>query len=144
MFVIYFRQSLAEQLKKVRTAKVADRKRTAKLSAEQKATLSAKRAEKQVSRFLLPDAPPPKRQNRFEDFPFKYSLIKVVTICLFYNMFNCFRKTSPERIACPLLPGVPVTPPPRKPQPWETRRDLGMNKLFNLELLVFFNKVTFI
>lgn len=34
----------------------------------------------------------------------------------------CRRTMSPERMACPLLPGTPETPPPRVPQPWELKK----------------------
>lgn len=55
-------------MKKVRMAKAADKKNSNSLSAEQKLTLAALREKKQLTRFLLPDAPLPKKQKRFECF----------------------------------------------------------------------------
>lgn len=61
---IYFRESLSEQIKKARVAKVADKKNLNRLTVEQKTTLAAMREKKQVARYLLPDAPPPKKHKR--------------------------------------------------------------------------------
>lgn len=66
-FTVYFRETLGEQLKKVRIAKVGDKKRQKALTAEQKKTLAEMQAAKQVSRFLLPDAPQ-RKQKRYEGF----------------------------------------------------------------------------
>lgn len=56
-------------------------------------------------------------------------------------MFNSFRKASPSRVPCPLLSGVPATPPPRKLQAWEKQSLPGMKQLLNF---VFFYLSSFL
>ncbi|KAI8438887.1 hypothetical protein MSG28_011220 [Choristoneura fumiferana] len=62
---------------------------------ETRNTYVAKKREKQLERFLLPDAPPRKQT----------------------------RKQSPNRSECRLMPGSPATPPARKLMPWEIIED---------------------
>ncbi|XP_022829638.1 piggyBac transposable element-derived protein 4-like [Spodoptera litura] len=68
---------------------------------KQRVQLQQQREKKEVSHFLMPDAPPVKKS----------------------------RKGSPVRMPCPLLPGTPEVPPPRVLQPWELNiRASLMNK----------------
>ncbi|XP_063835394.1 piggyBac transposable element-derived protein 4-like [Ostrinia nubilalis] len=80
--------SPAKGKKKVRGQKVADKTNLNVLTTEQKERLFALREQKEVVRFLLPDAPEKKQK----------------------------RKKSPARIPCPLTPDTPPTPPLPKPR----------------------------
>ncbi|XP_028178278.1 piggyBac transposable element-derived protein 4-like isoform X2 [Ostrinia furnacalis] len=80
--------SPAKGKKKVRGQKVADKTILNVLTTEQKERLFALREQKEVVRFLLPDAPEKKQK----------------------------RKKSPARIPCPLTPDTPPTPPLPKPR----------------------------
>ncbi|XP_021197731.3 piggyBac transposable element-derived protein 4 isoform X2 [Helicoverpa armigera] len=85
--------SMVEERKKIKM-RALDKKNMAQLPDEQRARLQELRDRKEVSQFLMPDAPPSK--NR--------------------------RKVSPVRVSCPLVPGTPEVPPPRIPQKWELQK----------------------
>ncbi|XP_028158539.1 uncharacterized protein LOC114351494 [Ostrinia furnacalis] len=95
--------SLAEGLKKVREQKVSDKKNLNVLTAEQRARLFTLREQKEVTSFLLPDAPEKKQK----------------------------RKISLTRVQCPLTPGTPTTPPLPKPRPWETDKPVPSTSKFD-------------
>ncbi|XP_073967694.1 uncharacterized protein [Choristoneura fumiferana] len=85
-----------EEEKAVILKRLADtKKRLNAIPSETRNTYVAKKREKQLERFLLPDAPPRKQT----------------------------RKQSPNRSECRLMPGSPATPPARKLMPWEIIED---------------------
>ncbi|KAI8438885.1 hypothetical protein MSG28_011220 [Choristoneura fumiferana] len=85
-----------EEEKVVILKRLADtKKRLNAIPSETRNTYVAKKREKQLERFLLPDAPPRKQT----------------------------RKQSPNRSECRLMPGSPATPPARKLMPWEIIED---------------------
>ncbi|XP_075981961.1 uncharacterized protein LOC142980453 [Anticarsia gemmatalis] len=83
-----------KKIELMRKSKANTKKILSKLEPDVQKELDARKRLKQLSRSLLPDAPPRKRQ----------------------------KKTSPERVDCRLTPGTPTTPPAPKLQPWELRK----------------------
>ncbi|XP_045782915.1 piggyBac transposable element-derived protein 4-like [Maniola jurtina] len=92
---------LMDESKLVRAGKTQFKKQVAKLSLEQRTHLANMKDLKEVGKFMLPDAPKSKKGK---------------------GKGKGKSKADAKRwVPCPLLPGVPLTPPPKIPQPWEKR-----------------------